>query len=104
MQLDIPLITIILSIFLTIILALSITFNIVIASSSVGSLIFKHNDEKLLAVTGAQALKFDTNSFLTTKSKNISLKKESKSYTKDRILRILPKLENCTNQNGRKMA
>ena len=68
---------IILNIFMAIVLILSLTFCFLISSSSYGTLLFKHNDSKMLSMANVERLSFDSSQFFYNKNCGIQIYKET---------------------------
>lgn len=68
----------ILKILLVIIFMFSVAFNILLWNSSYGSLIFKHNEEKLLAMASSKRLEFENSYFLLKQESGIQIYEESR--------------------------
>lgn len=69
------------TIVLTLIFIFSLSLTILLASSSNASLLFKHNDEKMLSIASAQRLTLDPSFLLTEYNNNISIKEVSDNST-----------------------
>ena len=69
----------ILRILMIVIFILSLTFNFLIMGSSYGTLIFKHNDSKMISLASSEYLAFNPEYFFGQKSSNIQIYKETKA-------------------------
>ncbi len=69
------------TIVLTLVFVFSLTLTILLSYSSNASLLFKHNDEKLIAIASSQRLTFDPSYLLYEDSQNISIKETNPNST-----------------------
>ena len=65
------------TIVLSLVFIISLSFTILLSSSSNASLLFKHSDEKMLAIASSQRLAFEPSYLLNEHKKNISIKEEN---------------------------
>lgn len=72
----------ILKILLVIIFIFSVAINILLWNSSYGSLIFKHNEEKLLAMASSKRLEFENSYFLQKKESGVQIYSETREGSK----------------------
>lgn len=69
------------TIVLTLVFVFSLTLTILLSYSSNASLLFKHNDKKLIAIASSQRLTFDPSYLLYEDSQNISIKETNPDST-----------------------